>query len=79
MIDAGDGRGHIMRIRQSALKFLERDVWVLMDQLDQKVVCAVPAPLGFRLRVGFPVRAAGFFAFVSAQNELTGDSRMSSL
>jgi hypothetical protein len=41
-------------------------------------VCAVPAPWGFRLRVGFPVRAAGFFAFVSAQNELTGDSRMSS-
>ena len=27
-----------MRIRQSPLKFLERDVWVLMDQLDQKVM-----------------------------------------
>ena len=27
-----------MRIRQSTLKFLERDVWVLMDQLDQKVM-----------------------------------------
>lgn len=34
LIDAGDGRGHIMRIPQSALKFLERDVRVLMDQLD---------------------------------------------
>ena len=27
-----------MRIRKSTLKFLERDVWVLMDQLDQKVM-----------------------------------------
>lgn len=42
-------------------------------------VCAVSAPLGFRLHAGLSARSADVFAVVSAQNELSGDSRKSSL
>jgi len=36
-------------------------------------------PIEISLAGWFSVRPAGVFAFVSAQNELSGDSRMSSL
>ena len=46
------------------------------DDFVKDSVCAVPVPLGFCLRAA-TVSSAD--VFMSAQNELTGDSRMSSL
>ena len=42
-------------------------------------VCAGSGPLSFHLRSWTTVLLGDIFAFVSAHNELTGDSRMSSL
>ena len=42
-------------------------------------VSAVPAPLGFCLQAGFAPMSANIFALVIAHNELTEESRMSSL
>lgn len=42
-------------------------------------VCAVLAPLGFCLQAGFAPMSANIFALVIARNELTEESRMSSL
>lgn len=42
-------------------------------------VSAVPAPLEFHLRMGFAASSTDIFAVVFAHNELTGDSRVSSL
>ena len=38
LIDARDRGRDVVRVNKRALQFLERDVRILMDQLDQKVM-----------------------------------------